>query len=63
MDIQNHDMKDVKHPQKRCNMCTIIDMCQFCSNSLELILARNTIDVSHLLLIRLTPQVRLSKGI
>lgn len=35
-------------------MCTTIDLCQFCSNSFELRLARNTMDISHLLLIRLT---------
>ena len=49
MDIQNHDEKDAKNTQKRGNMCTTIDMCQFCSNSLELRLARNIMDISHLL--------------
>lgn len=43
------------------DICTTIDMCQFCSNSLELRLARNIMDISHLLLIRLILQVSLSK--
>lgn len=62
MDIQNHDEKDAKNTQKRGNMCTTIDMCWFCSNSLELRLARNIMDIPHLLWVRLIPQVSLSKA-
>lgn len=42
MNIQTHDPKDVKSPQKKGghNTCTTTGMCPFCKNPLELLIER-----------------------